>query len=85
MELWTPDSKLAIDECIARFQGRAKEATTIPGKPIPTGFKIWVIARKGYFLQWIWYLKGAENRPIGVYIPRELGGIKKDGKGGNKT
>ena len=74
-----------MDKCIARFQGRAKETTIIPGKLIPIGFKIWVIAQKGYFLQWIWHRKGAGNGPIGVCIPRELGGTKKEGKGGNKT
>ena len=69
---------------MSRFQGRSYETTTIPGKPIPTGYKIWTIAEKGYFLQWVWHAKGDKNGPVGVLTPRELGGTKA-GKGGNKT
>ena len=68
---------------MARFQGRLYETTTIPNKPEPIGYKIWVIAQDGYFLQWLWHAKGKGNGLIGVLTPPELG--SKNGKGGNKT
>ena len=76
---------MAVDEAMARFEGRAHEATIIPGKPIPTGFKIWVIAQSGYFLRWIWHCKGKKGGPVGVQVPAELGASKKPKKEGNKT
>ena len=71
---------------MARFEGRSHETTTIPGKPIPTSYKVWVIAQGGFFLQWIWHAKGKSGGPVGVIVPPELGGSK-SGKGrqGNKT
>ena len=30
----------------------------MPSKPIPVGFKIWVMADDGYFLQWDFHAKG---------------------------
>jgi hypothetical protein len=69
---------------MVRFVGRSYQTTTIPSKPIPTGFKIWTIAQMGYFLQWIWHERGNKNGPVGVITPCELGGTKA-GKGGNKT
>ena len=84
LKLWVLGRDIAIDEVIARFEGRAYKTTTIPGKPIPTGFKIWVIAQSGYFLQWIWHAKGKTGGPVGVKVPRDLGGSEK-GTGGNKT
>jgi hypothetical protein len=64
--------------------GRAKEATTVKNKPIEHGFKVWVVAQKGFFLRWIWHEKG--NGPVGVKAPLELGGSKTGkGNGGNKT
>ena len=70
---------------MSRFEGRAREATTIPGKPIPTGFKIWVIAELGYFLKWVQYYKGKNGGPVGVIVPPELGFSKKPKRQGNKT
>jgi hypothetical protein len=35
-------------------------------------------------LRWIWHKPGKQNGPVGVKIPKELGGTK-TGKGGNKT
>jgi hypothetical protein len=32
---------LAVDEIIIRFEGQLKETTTIPNKPILTGYKVW--------------------------------------------
>jgi hypothetical protein len=33
------------------FKGHAKEATTIPNKLTPTGFKVWYIANRGFLLK----------------------------------
>ena len=30
----------------------------MPSKPIPIGYKIWVMADNGYFLQWNFHAKG---------------------------
>lgn len=56
----SPGTNLAVDECIIGFTGRSKETVTIPSKPTPTGFKIWVIAQKGYFLNWLPRLRTKE-------------------------
>ena len=49
---------IAVDECMCRFTGRAKEKLTIANKPIPTGIKAWIIIDKGFFYYWFWYAKG---------------------------
>ena len=69
---------------MVRYQGRSRYTTTIPNKPIPTGFKIWGIAQNGFLLSWNWHVPSAQNGPIQVKTPKELGGTKA-GKGGNKT
>ena len=56
---------------MSRFTGRAKEKITILTKPIPTGFKGWVIADEGYFLHWFWYAKGDGPQGIGK-VPKPL-------------
>jgi hypothetical protein len=76
---------LAVDEIIVRYEGRAKETTTVPGKPTPTGFKVWAAAQRGFLLLWNWHVPGEKNGPVGVRTPRELGGTIKAGNGGNKT
>ena len=35
----------------------------IPTKPIPEGFKIWVLANQGYVLDWMFYAKGTGKGP----------------------
>ena len=68
LRLYKPGSNIAVDECIIRFTGRSKQKVTIPNKPTPTGFKVWVIAEAGFFLGWLWhspkdsfdYLEGQE-------------------------
>ena len=37
--IWQPSSSLAVDKCMSRFIGRAKEKITISTKPILTGIK----------------------------------------------
>ena len=44
--------------------GRASETVNIPSKPTPEGFKIWVLANKGYILDFIWYTKGDKKGPV---------------------
>jgi len=50
-----------------RYTGRAKEIVTIPGKPTPTGFKVWALAQAGYLFSWCYhaYSKGpqADQKP----------------------
>jgi hypothetical protein len=70
---------------MVRYEGRAKEATTIPNKPIPTGFKVWAAAQRGFLLCWNFHILGKAQGPIDVKTPRELGGTARQGKGGNKT
>jgi hypothetical protein len=76
---------LAVDEIIVRYEGRAKETTTVPGKPTPTGFKVWAAAQRGFLILWNWHIPGEKNGPVGVKTPRELGGTIKAGNRGNKT
>jgi len=45
---------------------------TIPSKPIPTGYKVWAVAQKGYILSWLWHSKG--TGPLGIgKVPCALG------------
>ena len=51
------------------FEGRAYEKTTVPSKPTPTGFKVWVVAQQGFFWQWIWHTP--RSMPAGIRRLRE--------------
>ncbi|UPL02957.1 hypothetical protein LCI18_013891 [Fusarium solani-melongenae] len=68
-EIFIPGSHLAIDECMIRFTGRSNETTVIKGKPIPRGFKIWVVAQHGFFIHWFWHITGAQYGAVGVELP----------------
>ncbi|KFA51971.1 hypothetical protein S40293_10202 [Stachybotrys chartarum IBT 40293] len=46
-------TNIAINEKIVAFTGKSKLKLTIKTKPTPTGFKVWVVAQKGYFLGWV--------------------------------
>ncbi len=70
---------------MVRFEGRSKETTTVPKKPIPTGYKVWGAAERGFLLVWNWHIPGLKNGPVGVRTPVALGGTKGDGNKGNKT
>ena len=61
---WATGTHLAVDKTIVRFMGRASETVNIPTKPIPEGFKIWVLANGGYVLDWLYYAKGDRLGPI---------------------
>ncbi|KAF6806764.1 hypothetical protein CPLU01_15868 [Colletotrichum plurivorum] len=55
---YTPGTGLTVDEAMVRFTGRSTETTTVPNKPTPVGFKVWVLAQKGYCLRWLWHVHG---------------------------
>ncbi|KFA81998.1 hypothetical protein S40288_10136, partial [Stachybotrys chartarum IBT 40288] len=69
LQLWVPGTDIAIDECMIGFEGRAYEKTKVPKKPTPIGFKVWVVAQQGYFLQWIWHTP--KSMPAGIRKLRE--------------
>ncbi|KAK0367501.1 hypothetical protein CLIM01_15142 [Colletotrichum limetticola] len=51
---------------MVRFTGRSLETTTIPTKPIPTGYKIWILAQSGYCVRWLWHVHVPQARPAGA-------------------
>ncbi|KAK2468315.1 hypothetical protein H9L39_19961 [Fusarium oxysporum f. sp. albedinis] len=59
---------LTVDEAMVRFTGRSLETTTIPQKPTPTGYKIWVLGQSGYFVRWLWHVHG--GGPYGL-VPQQ--------------
>ncbi|CZR52909.1 uncharacterized protein PAC_02786 [Phialocephala subalpina] len=58
LKLWTPGRDVAIDEGMSPFEGRSYDTLVIKGKPIEEGYKIWILAQKGYFLTWCFHRKG---------------------------
>jgi hypothetical protein len=68
IELYRPGTNLTVDECMVPFTGRSKETTLVKGKPTPVGFKIWVIAQQGYFLQWLWHVKASPITAVTVKV-----------------
>ncbi|RKL08705.1 hypothetical protein BFJ70_g16774 [Fusarium oxysporum] len=68
IELYLPGTNLTVDECMVPFTGRSKETTLVKGKPTPVGFKIWVIAQQGYFLQWLWHVKALPVTAVTVKL-----------------
>jgi hypothetical protein len=68
-ELFRPGSNLAVDECMVRYTGKCDTKTTVKGKPDPVGFKIWVIAQQGFFLQWLWHIRDATYGTVGIDHP----------------
>ncbi|KNB18694.1 hypothetical protein FOXG_22339 [Fusarium oxysporum f. sp. lycopersici 4287] len=69
IEHYLPGTNLTVDECMVPFTGRSKETTLVKRKPTPVGFKIWVIAQQGYFLQWLWHVKASPYKAITVELP----------------
>ena len=57
-EYWTTGTHLTVDETMSRFMGRTAEIVNIPSKPIPEGYKIWVLANGGYVLDWLYHTRG---------------------------
>ncbi|EXK25697.1 hypothetical protein FOMG_17656 [Fusarium oxysporum f. sp. melonis 26406] len=73
--MYVPGSDLTVDEAMVRFTGRSLETTTIPQKPTPTGYKVWVLRQSGYFVRWLWHVHG--RGPCGLVPPPvlETGGV----------
>ena len=72
LKYWIPGRDVAIDEFMVRFTGRSYDIITILSKPIPTRYKGWAIAQKGFILSWLWHSKG--SGPVGIKkIPKALG------------
>jgi len=46
--------------------GRAPKIVNIPSKPTPEDFKIWVLANRGYILDFMWYAKGEKKGPVNL-------------------
>ena len=44
--------------------GRASKIINIPLKPTLEGFKVWVLANKGYILNWLQHAKGDNKGPV---------------------
>ena len=57
-DIYIPGSHITVDECVVGFTGQSKLKTTIPNKPTPIGFKVWVVVERGLFLRWIWHTPG---------------------------
>ncbi|KJZ68721.1 hypothetical protein HIM_11887 [Hirsutella minnesotensis 3608] len=74
LSLYQPGSLIAIDECMIRYTGRSKETTKVPNKPIPVGYKVWVVAQRGYFLSWIWHLPKKAMGPVAGLMRRKRPG-----------
>ena len=66
IRLWQPASKVSVDEAMVRFAGRCVNTVHLPSKPIPVGYKVWVVAEAGYFLQWVWHSRG--RGPVGLHV-----------------
>jgi len=56
LRFYQPGTHITVDECIVGFTGRSRQTVTIATKPTPTGFKIWVVGQRGYFMRWLWHL-----------------------------
>jgi hypothetical protein len=85
--LFQPGSHLAVDECMVRYTGRSTATTLVKEKPTPLGFKIWVIAQAGFFIQWLWHYKGSNYGAISRESRRKEGGYnpsEKREQAGNK-
>ncbi|KAK1993604.1 hypothetical protein LX36DRAFT_684178 [Colletotrichum falcatum] len=55
---YTPRAKVTVNKAIVQFTGQSKETTTIPTKPTPTSYKIWILAQSSYCLRWLWHAHG---------------------------
>ena len=63
-QYWTAGTHLTVDESIQRFQGRSAATVNIPSKPVPEGYKIWILANAGYVLDWLFHAKGDKFGPV---------------------
>ncbi|OWT42333.1 transposase IS4 domain-containing protein [Pochonia chlamydosporia 170] len=58
-QYWKPESEVSVDEAMVRYTGKSTETVHIPSKPIPIGYKVWVVADSGYILRWSFHAKGS--------------------------
>jgi hypothetical protein len=65
---YLPGSHLAVDKGMEKFLGRSRATVQIPGKPIPIGFKVWILAHHGYVLNWLWHYKGDDFGPVDLNL-----------------
>ena len=63
-QYWRTDTHLTVDEFIQRFMGRSEDIVNIPSKPVPEGYKIWILANGGYVLDWLYHAKGEKKGPV---------------------
>jgi hypothetical protein len=65
---WQPGTYLTVDEAMSAFSGRSGDTVQLPCKPIPQGFKNWVLAQAGYVLAFLWHVPGdrEECGPVGL-------------------
>jgi Transposase IS4 len=67
-----------VDEIMLKFEGRTTQKITIPGKPIPTGFKIFALGDSGYTCNWECTRPGLaegvlkEKKRISISIPNSF-------------
>jgi Transposase IS4 len=72
---WIPSINLTVDEIMLKFEGRITQKIIIPGKPIPTGFKIFALKDSGYIYNWECTRPGlaegvlTEKKRVSVSIP----------------
>ena len=51
LRYYIPGLNVTVDEGMIRFTGKSLEKTTIPTKPIPVGFRVWIVAQGGICLR----------------------------------
>ena len=49
---WLSNTNITVDKVMIKFEDRTLQKVTIPDKPIPTGFKIFVLVDSGYIFNW---------------------------------
>ena len=61
-----PSLYLAVNKTIQRFIGCVAKTVNIPSKLTPKGFKIWVLANRGYVLDQLQHTKGNKKGPVNL-------------------
>jgi hypothetical protein len=53
--LRSPGQNLSVDEKMIKYTAPSKHTVVMRTKPIPRGFKVWVIAQGGFFYDFYWH------------------------------
>jgi hypothetical protein len=61
---WLPSSYICIDEAMIPFRGRSHHIVKLPHKPIPEGYKVWILGDNSYAYDWLWH--SGEEGPEGI-------------------